>query len=103
MNPSVFQKELNNVLAQVIDQRHKHEIGLPGPGTMEELSFIIDELTLVAEELKAGKIKPLDQRWLSSARIVTDSWSLDEDLGDEICRLDYLYRHELLDFDSEIE
>lgn len=97
MKLSEFNIEIDKVLVQVIDQLHRRQIGLPGPGTIEELDFIAQELTSLSESVMRGEILPTDRRWLSSAQIVTGTWDYDEQLGEEICRIDYLHRHELAD------
>jgi hypothetical protein len=99
MNLRDFISEVDNILVQVIEHLHNRQIGFPGPGTIEELDFIAQELSHLSEILMRGEIPPTYQRWLSSAQIVTGTWDFEEKLGEEICRIDYLYRHELVDPD----
>lgn len=90
-----FRTEIQQVTRQVYQQIQNRREGLEGPGSEEDLEFIVQELTCLETALAQGNLPPVNQRWLSAARMVTDSWDLDDPLGTAICKLGYIYRHEV--------
>jgi hypothetical protein len=90
-----FLVELRPVLQQVTFELHQRQSGIPGVGTIGELQFIQNELSAVESKAVAGTLPPVGERWLASARVVTDTWPNDSPLGTEICALATKYRRQL--------
>jgi len=91
----IILQQTQSLIERVTKQHACREKGIPGTGSLSELRYILNELTKLEGDLTQGIIIPKNQRRLSSSWIVTDSWQHGDPLGEEICRLDYLYQTEL--------
>jgi len=80
---------------KLIHQIETRNNGFSGSGTTEELKFILQELTKLKESLRTGEIPPENKRRLSSSKIVTGAWEINDPLGEEILEIDYIYKYEL--------
>lgn len=90
-----FLKEVRSLLAEIGQELTNRRAGKDGFGSVEELTEIQEELANLEAKAAAGSLPPKGHRFLAAARIVTDGWSLDQDLGPRICRLADLYRRKL--------
>ena len=96
MTTEEFTREIERVRNAISQHMVDRRAGARGPGTSEELDFIYEQLGQLIEQVSWGQVPPVEDRWLSSADIVTDGWDLSDPLGEAIARLNYLYRHELV-------
>lgn len=90
-----FMLLLEDVLDEVGQNLRDRRAGVEGTGTSAELEQIHQELADLAGSLNKYAMMPRDQRYLRAAYIVTDTWPPKEKLGERICMVDYLYRHDL--------
>jgi len=97
MTRAELAQEIQNVKEQIDRQLGARRAGAPGPGTIQELSSITQELSNLAKLLMMGDIPQKSQRWLASVQIVTGAWDFREPLGEAICKIEHLYRHELVE------
>jgi hypothetical protein len=96
MNRVEFLQRLHIVLERIETERQRRQAGQDGPGTVAELEYIRQELAGVGQMVASGALPPRDQRWIASSRIVTDTWSPDDVLGENIAYLARIYREEAL-------
>lgn len=90
-----FLAELRPVLQQISFELNQRQSGMPGVGTIGELEYIRNELATIEAKAASGTLPPVGERWLASARIVTDTWPNDSELGSDICALASKYRRQL--------
>jgi hypothetical protein len=95
MEISAFLKELRNLMQEVSEQLMRRQAGNPGTGTVDELRFILKELSEIEKRAASGKLPPSGDRWLASTRIVTDTWPHDSQLGERICAVADLYQRKV--------
>jgi hypothetical protein len=94
-----FLTQLKLLIDKITNQLDLRENEISGIGSVSELRYILNELTTLENDLAKGKITSKNQRRLSSAWIVIDSWQGEDPLGEEICRLDRLYKTQLEEVD----
>jgi len=90
-----FSLLLKDVLADVTRLLAERRAGVDGAHTVTQLAEIQQELERLAAQVKPGALPPPDQRYLAAAYIATDAWPPDDRLGERLCTLDFLYRHQL--------
>src|SRR5262245_37649920 len=92
MTTADFLREVRSLLQEVNQQLEQRQAGIPGSGSADELRDIHGELSNLETLAATEALPPIGSRWLAAARIVTDSWPHDSQLGEHICRLADLYR-----------
>lgn len=97
MTKSDLIREIRRLAQAVTGQLQQRRREIAGVGSVAELEFMQQELSTLAAKLEAGEWPPAERRWLASARMVTDTWPPDNQLGESICRVAYLYRHDVDD------
>ena len=86
---------LQDTITQTKQALEERKLGIAGDGNVQELELIYNELLKIDGQIKSNQIPPTEERDLISARLVTDSWPIESKLGDDICRISFLYKHTL--------
>lgn len=90
-----FENGLYRALFATRATLHWRRAGDPGDGTVRELEYILECLEALRREVRSGQLPPKESRSWGPGRVVTDTWSHGNPLGDLLCRIGTYYRRTL--------
>ena len=85
-------EQMLNILRHQLKRR---ENGIDGDGEVWELGQIIEEIEDWVRRARSNELPPQDDRCARFCYLVTDTWSLNSDLGSKLCGLADKYRRRL--------
>lgn len=84
-------KLINEALKELEIEISKSSNGLDAIDELEHLEFIKNSLTTTKINIRQNNTETIVRYNPNVARIVIDTWPMDNQLGNQICEIEYLY------------